>query len=88
VKVGDQEWSFDEDEITLDDAFVIKSVCGMGIASFLRGVADYDPDALKALLFWLRKPAEPALRPDHIKLRLMDFDLSQDDEPEVQDPPG
>lgn len=68
VGLGDDEWFFDEEALTLREYFVIKAASGLGRVAFLEGILDEDPAALQVLVWFLRLRAEP-----HLHLGSVDF---------------
>lgn len=86
VRLGEDGWLFDEGDITLEDAFVIKAELGLALRPFLQGIADMDPDCLQGLVWFCRRKAGERVSRSSVKFRILDLDLSQDEEDE-QDPP-
>jgi hypothetical protein len=70
-------WEFDDEELTLKDAFAIKSATGLGVVSFLNGIADMDPDCLQTLIWLVRSKDQPGLRRESIQFRLADVSIKQ-----------
>lgn len=65
---GQGEWEFDDSELTLADAFAIKSATGLALKPFLEGVGEMDPHCLRALIWFVRGK--------DVKLEKIDFRLS------------
>lgn len=86
VRLGEDEWLFDEGDITLEDAFMIKAETGLALRPFLQGIADMDPDCLQGLVWFCRRKTGERISRSSVKFRILDLDLSQDEEGE-QDPP-
>lgn len=74
---GVGEWEFDDENLTLKDAFVIKEATGLAVKPFLDGVANFDPDCVQTLIWMLRRPTEPKLLRNQIEFRLMDLRIEQ-----------
>lgn len=81
VRLGDQEWTFDEENIDLNDAFLIKSGTGLALRPFLQGVADLDPHCLQGLVWFLRRKTGEQVDINTISFRLADLDVTQADDP-------
>jgi hypothetical protein len=61
VTLGPDTWVFDEDALSLNDAFAIKQASGLNLGPFLQGIYELDPLALQTLIWFLRRPTEPGL---------------------------
>lgn len=88
VKLGEAEWEFDGDNLTLEDAFLIKSETGMALRPFLRGVADLDPICLQGLVWFCRRKSGELIPIKAVQFKIRDLDIEQDDDEEDADPPA
>ena len=71
VRLGDQSWTFDENEITLRDAFAIKATSGLSMKPFIAGIDEMDPLALQTLVWFCKFKAG-----DSTERALVDFKLA------------
>ncbi len=67
IKGDDTVWEFDENELFVDEARIVKKHAAMGVNEFGRGLQTGDPDALVAML-WITK------RRAGIEVQWKDFD--------------
>lgn len=86
ISLLDESWDLDLNAITLDDAFIIKGTLGIGFSPFLEGVEALDPDCLQTLVWFLKRPKEPALRREGVRFRLADLRVETIDEGPTTDP--
>jgi hypothetical protein len=77
IKLAGESWPFDDEELTLKDAFRIKAVSGLSLKGFLTGVQDMDPLALQALIHFLRTKAGESVRLEDIDFRIADLGIEQ-----------
>ncbi len=82
VKLNGEEWSFDEAELDLKDAFALKAASGLTVPAMLRGVAEYDPAGLQALVWFCKYKAGDVVNIATINFRMVDLDLDQVEEPD------
>jgi hypothetical protein len=80
ISLLEESWDLDLNAVTLDDAFVIKGTLGVGYKAFLDGVEELDPDCLQTLVWFLKRPKEPALRREGVRFRLGDLRVETIDE--------
>lgn len=88
VILGNDEWMFDEGDITLEDAFMIKAETGLALRPFLQGIADMDPDCLQGLVWFCRRKAGERVNRSSVKFRILDLELKQDEDTGDDDPPA
>jgi hypothetical protein len=87
VTVGEKSWVLDEKELDLRDAFAIKAASGLRIKELFDGIAEGDPSALQALVWFVRMKDGDHLPIADVNFRLADLDLEQgEDEPESSAP--
>lgn len=67
VQLEDDQWELDLDTFDLGDLFAIKGACGLGLQPFLEGLEALDPDCLQTLVWFCRRPAEPALQRNAVR---------------------
>jgi len=72
IKLGDESWDFDPQELTLREAFAIKSAIGLNFRPFLNGMMEMDPDCLQMLLWLVR-----TRNGERIDRTSIDFPLAQ-----------
>lgn len=77
VTLGDEEYVFDERELTLSDAFAIKAASGLNLQPFMRGLNDGDPVALQTLVWFLRQKHDRPEDIRHIDFRLADLVITE-----------
>ena len=89
IGLDGQRWLFDEASWELADWFVIKNATGLGRVPFLNGVLNEEPDALQALIWFLRRKDEPNLRLEEVQFRPAAVEYEPADPPEPDaDPPS
>jgi hypothetical protein len=54
VRLEDESWLLDEDDITIEDAIALKYATGLSLKPFFQGLEDADGVALRALVWFLR----------------------------------
>jgi hypothetical protein len=57
VKVGEQTYEHNRNSLLNSDAVTVKRQTGMTVPEFQQGLVDDDPDAVKALVFLLKRRA-------------------------------
>lgn len=60
--VKGEQYDFDDEELTIDEARLIKKHAGFGLKSWSTGLLDMDPDALLGLVFLAKIRAGEAVR--------------------------
>jgi hypothetical protein len=87
IHLANESWPFDDEEMTLKDAFKIKAASGLSLKGFLMGVQDMEPLALQSLIWFLRTNAGASVRIEEVDFRIADLDIelvkSADDGAEV-----
>jgi hypothetical protein len=81
VKLDGQSWMFDEDDITIQDAYMLKSVTGMGLRGFFEGLQDMDPQCLQALVWFLRRKAGEQVQMDEVNFKVTSLQMEQQPDP-------
>ena len=74
---------FDDEAITLSQAFAIKAASGLNLAPFFRGINDMDPLAVQTLVWFQRFKAGVSTPLPEIDFVLYDLDVVQIDPPAV-----
>ena len=89
VILGDESWHWDPDEITVDEALLIKKHTGLSWGPFRIGLMQSDPEAVRALIWFLRQRETPGLELSWVKGFRMNDVTVEPDSPEVEqtDPP-
>jgi len=77
ITLAAESWPFDDEELTLKDAFKIKASSGLSLKGFLTGVQEMDPLALQALIHFLRTKAGESVRLEDIDFRIADLGIEQ-----------
>ncbi len=85
VKLGDESWTFDEDEITIQDAYMLKAETGLALRPFFEGLADMDPQCLQALVWFLRRKAGEPVRIADVNFRVTALKMEQEESPTEED---
>jgi hypothetical protein len=87
IALGDERYVFDDQSLTLADAFAIKSASGLDLVPFQNGLNTMSPLSLQTLIWWLRqKNGRPEdIRTIDFKIADLRVDEIEDDEP---DPTG
>ncbi|MGH8575347.1 MAG: hypothetical protein ACREXJ_00175 [Gammaproteobacteria bacterium] len=65
-----QEYEFDPDKLPLAEAIMVKKHTGMGMAPYMQGLRDVDPEAIQAMVFLAKRRAG-----EKVKFEDIDFDL-------------
>ncbi len=86
VHLGDQSWPWDPTGITIEQALAVKKATGLSWGPFLHGIAELDPHALRALVWYLRQQDEPGLKPEWVTFVIGDLKVSADPVPDGQEP--
>lgn len=81
VTLGSESWVLDEDEITVEDGIALKYATGLNVVPMLQGVAEWDGEAMRALVWFLRFKAGEQVSPKSINFRLMDLRMEQEPDP-------
>lgn len=82
VALGEKSWQFDDEKITLGEAFQIKSGTGLALKPFFEGVNEMDPLCLQGLIWWLRRrDGEASLSMADVDFVVGDLRLSQEEVP-------
>lgn len=85
IVLGDERYVFDDQSLTLTDAFAIKSASGLDLVPFQNGLNTMSPLSLQTLIWWLRQKNG---RPEDIRtvdFRIADLsveEVAEDDEPD------
>jgi hypothetical protein len=77
IHLADESWPFDDEELTLKDAFKIKAASGLSLKGFLSGVQDMEPLALQSLIHFLRTRAGASIRLEDVDFRISDLGIEQ-----------
>lgn len=77
IHLADESWPFDDEELTLKDAFKIKAASGLGLKSFLSGVQDMEPLAVQTLIYFVRTKAGESVRLEDIDFRIAALSIEQ-----------
>jgi len=83
---GELLGTFDEKELTLADAFTIENTTGLTVIEMLEGVAPMKPNALRALVWFMRYKAGNPPHISTIDFKLLDLKLEAVEDPTVQEP--
>jgi hypothetical protein len=70
VEYDGKKYEFDMDEITVQQAKIIKTYCGLNMATISDALEEADPDAMAAL-FWLMKQQNG----ERVQIQTVDFKL-------------
>jgi hypothetical protein len=74
IRLGDQHWSFDEEELDLHDSFRMKQATGQAFTrTFFAGIEDMDPACLQALVWFVRNKAGESLLPHDVNFKLSEL---------------
>jgi hypothetical protein len=65
--------TFDENELTLEDAFVLENETGLTFRELLPGVLALRPKELRALVWFMRFKRGDQVRPESIDFKLVDL---------------
>jgi hypothetical protein len=85
--VGDDTYEFDDEELTIDEARLLKKNAGFGMRSWAVALQDMDPDALVGLIYLAKLRAGEAVRwQDLYKVKFREIGLTGDGAADV-DPP-
>jgi hypothetical protein len=84
ISLGDEKYVFDDQSLTLNDAFAIKSASGLDLVPFQNGLNTMSPLSLQTLIWWLRqKHGRPEdIRTIDFKIADLRVDEIEDDEPD------
>jgi hypothetical protein len=77
ITLASESWPFDDEELTLKDAFKIKAASGLSLKGFLTGVQEMEPLALQSLIYFLRTRAGASMRLEDIDFRIADLGIEQ-----------
>ena len=80
---GELLGTFDENELTLTDAFTIENTTGLTVIDMLEGVAPLRPTALRALVWFMRYKAGNPPHISTIDFKLLDLKLEAVPDPTV-----
>lgn len=81
VTLGDESWVLDEDEIDLNDAFLIKKSTGLNMKQFFVGLAEMDPDSLRAMIWFLRYKDGNAIPLAQVNFKLTALNMEDEADP-------
>ncbi len=81
VRLGDQSWEFDEDEITVEDGIALKYATGLNVIPMLQGLQEWDGQAMRALVWFCKHKAGEKVAPDSISFKMMDLQMEQVPDP-------
>ena len=80
IKMGDEQYEFDAEVLTVEEARYIKKYTGMGLKAFGAGMQDGDPDVLVAMLAIAKMRTGVAVQwHEFDKLNLADLDIVEDE---------
>lgn len=72
---GEDLGTFDDEGMTLQEAFAIKASSGLSLQPFFAGLRDMDPLALQTLIWFLRHKKGEQSNAQEIDFRLGDLDM-------------
>jgi hypothetical protein len=78
VRLEDESWFFDEDEVTIEDAIALKYATGLALKPFFEGLSDMDGVALRALVWFLRGKQGS---PEAVNFKVTALKLEQEPDP-------
>ncbi len=81
VTLDGKTWTLDEDDLTLQDAFLIKSGTGLALKPFFQGLADMDPHALQGLVWFLRRKDGEQIGIGEVDFKVTALKVDQDEDP-------
>jgi hypothetical protein len=73
------EW--DEEQLTLRDAFAIKAASGLSLKPFFQGLRDMDPLAMQVLVWFMRFKKSDSVPMPEIDFVITDLDMVEVDPP-------
>ena len=83
--IGPDEVYEDADDLDIQEFREVKRVTGLGLKEWTAAIREYDPDALAALVWVLRRRSDPNLSLRDVHFRLSDLDW---EDPDNVDDPG
>ncbi len=82
VTLEEKSWIFDEDELTNDEAKLIKGATGgLGLVPFFAGLRDLDPDCMQALVWFLRRKDGEPVRLEEINFKVTALRMVEEPDP-------
>ena len=88
-RIGEQEYeTVDEDQLTLSEAVLVHQATGLGYASFYLALQGDDPQALRAMV-WLvrRRRGERDVTLDDVDFKLSDLHVERKEEEQEEPDP-
>lgn len=83
---GELLGTFDEDELTLDDAFELESKTGMTFPEMLTGVVKTKAAGMRALVWFMRNKRGDNIKIDDIRFKLTQLETDVVDDEVVENP--
>lgn len=80
IRVGDNEYVFDPDEVSNEEAMQIERTCACTFTQWADQVTAGSITALTALVWLLRRREQPSLKFTDVRFKLGDFDLHDESE--------
>lgn len=85
IRIEDQFYDFEADRLMLKEAMAVKTYTGMGVTDWNKALEEFDPNAIAALVWILKKRAGEDVRFSDLDFNLADLEILSD-EGEVADP--
>ncbi len=85
VTLNDKTWVFDEAELTVSDAFLIKEGTRLNTKPFFEGLTEMDPVSLRGLVWFLRRKDGEHIDIESVDFKLADLQVDQDEDPTAAD---
>lgn len=83
IRIEDQFYDFDQNRLMLSEAMAVKTYTGLTIPDWQKALEAFDPQAVAALVWILKKRAGEEVRFSELDFNLADFEVETDeDEPD------